>query len=328
MGTPMNDDATQAAPDADSELAGLNPDLLEAFDDLMAWSSGPVPPGAYACCVAEWPVARLYFLREWARNLANPDRDEAATAMPVSGLYLAASNADASFLEILLRSLELDYREEELLFGDLFTEHGPALAALMARTQSSGIAQLEAACLPDPRMDAMRSAMPLEALALLVEHGVYPRDRFDALILRMDDMTEDNEKYPDRPERRQWMASVLYDCGPGELLERVKSWYEGELNEGVDLIVGLDSLLESAQAQQEERRRHWIAWKAWESMLKDPPATMSEHMNLWLLTGDAPEEDGANIPWEQTQATGAKIGRNEPCPCGSGKKYKKCCGKN
>lgn len=22
---------------------------------------------------------------------------------------------------------------------------------------------------------------------------------------------------------------------------------------------------------------------------------------------------------------GIKIGRNEPCPCGSGKKYKKCC---
>ena len=26
--------------------------------------------------------------------------------------------------------------------------------------------------------------------------------------------------------------------------------------------------------------------------------------------------------------TGAKIGRNDSCPCGSGKKYKKCCGKN
>jgi SEC-C motif-containing protein len=25
-------------------------------------------------------------------------------------------------------------------------------------------------------------------------------------------------------------------------------------------------------------------------------------------------------------ATSQKIGRNEPCPCGSGKKYKKCCG--
>jgi uncharacterized protein YecA (UPF0149 family) len=25
--------------------------------------------------------------------------------------------------------------------------------------------------------------------------------------------------------------------------------------------------------------------------------------------------------------TGEKIGRNDPCPCGSGKKYKKCCGR-
>jgi preprotein translocase subunit SecA len=26
--------------------------------------------------------------------------------------------------------------------------------------------------------------------------------------------------------------------------------------------------------------------------------------------------------------TGPKVGRNDPCPCGSGKKYKSCCGKN
>ncbi len=29
-----------------------------------------------------------------------------------------------------------------------------------------------------------------------------------------------------------------------------------------------------------------------------------------------------------TIVKGAKIGRNDPCPCGSGKKYKKCCGQN
>ena len=27
------------------------------------------------------------------------------------------------------------------------------------------------------------------------------------------------------------------------------------------------------------------------------------------------------------KSKGKKIGRNEPCPCGSGKKYKKCCGR-
>ncbi len=29
----------------------------------------------------------------------------------------------------------------------------------------------------------------------------------------------------------------------------------------------------------------------------------------------------------KTVVKAPKIGRNEPCPCGSGKKYKKCCGK-
>ncbi len=29
-----------------------------------------------------------------------------------------------------------------------------------------------------------------------------------------------------------------------------------------------------------------------------------------------------------TIVKGEKIGRNDPCPCGSGKKYKKCCGQN
>jgi hypothetical protein len=31
-------------------------------------------------------------------------------------------------------------------------------------------------------------------------------------------------------------------------------------------------------------------------------------------------------PVQQVVRGTAKIGRNDPCPCGSGKKYKKCCG--
>jgi preprotein translocase subunit SecA len=37
-----------------------------------------------------------------------------------------------------------------------------------------------------------------------------------------------------------------------------------------------------------------------------------------------------NLGDEQTAqqpATSRKVGRNEPCPCGSGKKYKQCCGR-
>jgi preprotein translocase subunit SecA len=38
---------------------------------------------------------------------------------------------------------------------------------------------------------------------------------------------------------------------------------------------------------------------------------------------DAVEEQAKAKPVR----TGPKVGRNDPCPCGSGKKYKQCCGK-
>jgi len=39
-------------------------------------------------------------------------------------------------------------------------------------------------------------------------------------------------------------------------------------------------------------------------------------------------ESGASDGTEDRRRSVKKIGRNDPCPCGSGKKYKKCCGQN
>ena len=43
------------------------------------------------------------------------------------------------------------------------------------------------------------------------------------------------------------------------------------------------------------------------------------------LSGQAPRKTGGNVTVVNTTP---KVGRNDPCPCGSGKKYKNCCGKN
>jgi len=37
---------------------------------------------------------------------------------------------------------------------------------------------------------------------------------------------------------------------------------------------------------------------------------------------DGLENTGKVVPFNRNAP---KVGRNEPCPCGSGKKYKKCC---
>ena len=73
------------------------------------------------------------------------------------------------------------------------------------------------------------------------------------------------------------------------------------------------------------------------------PAAMSEAMQElheeWLdtprqaLDGKKPAEvleGGRLFPQkvETFRRDSPKVGRNDPCPCGSGKKYKKCCGKS
>ena len=46
-----------------------------------------------------------------------------------------------------------------------------------------------------------------------------------------------------------------------------------------------------------------------------------------ILTEEKRQEIVKAYKKSKTVVKGKKIGRNDPCPCGSGKKYKKCCGR-
>ncbi len=61
-------------------------------------------------------------------------------------------------------------------------------------------------------------------------------------------------------------------------------------------------------------------------------AVLSQNWPEGLKKSMVSEVDRVLKPGEErwiggTLYKGAKIGANDPCPCGSGKKYKKCCGK-
>ncbi|MGD8718591.1 MAG: preprotein translocase subunit SecA [Candidatus Zixiibacteriota bacterium] len=69
-----------------------------------------------------------------------------------------------------------------------------------------------------------------------------------------------------------------------------------------------------------------------EGRTPQPAEVRTVHPELEALSSRArkPREAYANSPEEQQHRTvvrqNPKVGRNDPCPCGSGKKYKKCCG--
>ena len=53
-------------------------------------------------------------------------------------------------------------------------------------------------------------------------------------------------------------------------------------------------------------------------------ATTVKRERVAKVTGESAGSDGTVK--KQPVKKGQKVGRNDPCPCGSGKKYKKCCG--
>ncbi len=70
---------------------------------------------------------------------------------------------------------------------------------------------------------------------------------------------------------------------------------------------------EEIEAQEEARRRQAVAQLA-------QTQTMHE-------SADVDSDSEGEAPDRVMPAVSHKVGRNEPCPCGSGKKYKQCHGK-
>jgi uncharacterized protein len=66
------------------------------------------------------------------------------------------------------------------------------------------------------------------------------------------------------------------------------------------------------------------------AFLEDAPDIITESvftLHDWRRSRDVARiRSGADIAPTFMASRAEKVGRNEPCPCGSGKKYKKCCG--
>ncbi len=123
-------------------------------------------------------------------------------------------------------------------------------------------------------------------------------------------------------------SSELY---PADLLDDIERAYEeGLVNPGYiglddvkrDLAEGKDATL--AKLRDDPHRRlveDTVAEMGWWACFQEDSRSGVKN------TGPAPANSRIPaVPSSQVQKAMPKTGRNEPCPCGSGKKYKKCCG--
>jgi hypothetical protein len=126
--------------------------------------------------------------------------------------------------------------------------------------------------------------------------------------------------------REVWGALVSCACDlyPDQLIADIERAYQDDL---VDpLYIALEDVRNDL-ARGEERTLSNLASR--HSLVED---TVAE-MEWWDCfqpdrKTDSAHKDQDVAPVVQVRYDTPKIGRNEPCPCGSGKKYKKCCGAN
>jgi hypothetical protein len=124
------------------------------------------------------------------------------------------------------------------------------------------------------------------------------------------------------------LVSAIGDMPAPELLEDVRRAYEdGLVDPGFASLEGIERDLLSRP--EGRRERHYVITDAINEMewwaAFHPEGTRPRPLPK-LKAPIAPPEPASYVS-PRPPVREPKIGRNDPCPCGSGKKYKKCCGK-
>ena len=91
----------------------------------------------------------------------------------------------------------------------------------------------------------------------------------------------------------------------------------------------LNPELDIAELDDDSELDHTIDYKELYLGMHKNKAKWLYELEAWENIFPKEELQQMTHDWRQSQMVRVeKIGRNDPCPCGSGKKYKKCCGRN
>ena len=262
-------------------------------------------------------VARV----EEAAPLLRALLDRAAAGRPLSedeslrlfrGLYVLAAVRDTASCPSLLRMLRRPTHETEELLGDGITGGLPRLAISVF----DGNAEALLAVVADPTLDDYLRGSVLEAATYLAWEGRIDREELRRFLVQF---------YETRPAEDEayvwysWMEAVaLLDFG--DLVPMVEAaWKARRIDHAI---------LEWSDFRNDLARAR-TAWDDVGRFSHSQVGYVDDVVAELDWTRHWADEDAASTPWPLPATTVTNpfknVGRNDPCPCGSGRKAKKCC---
>lgn len=269
--------------------------------------------------------------------LEHPER-----CLHLFAIYLLAQFRETGAQDCFVRFFSLPGEQALDLTGDLVTESGAAVFASVCGGDPAPLLRLA----HDETVNEFVRAQAIDGLLVQSTWGERPREAVIAELRRL------FSSLPKPGNGFVWAALVgaVDTFHALELLPEVRrAFAEGLVDE---TIIGLDDIdpLEPRQPRSyprpsAEERFRWFKER-------NAPIDAINECSAWICFRDEDEEselpdEEEDIDWEdgsddtfipsvhepmpytppQPYVAPPRIGRNDPCRCGSGKKYKKCCGK-
>ena len=207
------------------------------------------------------------------------------------------------------------------LMGDVVTEDLERMLASLCHGDLAPIKRL----IEDPEVNEWVRGAALDALVVLYAEGQLEREQIIDYLKNL---------FSTKVERKSsylWstMINTACDLYPEELIEEIKRAYGEDLVDSFD--VGFDDVKNTLAKGKESQLADT------KSRCKGLIGNVIDEIGWWACFRESAEVDHlVRDPFEveddfwlpevkQVVRQRPMIGRNDPCPCGSGKKYKKCC---
>jgi len=225
--------------------------------------------------------------------------EDPAYELSFYALFLLAQFREESAFPKLLQILKLDSDNLELILGDIVTNMGDILYSTY-----NGDLEGVKAVIADSSLDPFARGAALDVLDGLLRDGRLAREELVNFLRERLAALEDGES---ESVFGGMMVSFVAD---NDLYELVGDVREAFRQEKIDLMQlgNFDDFFDCLYNEREHANHVKII------------ADTAQELSGWACFKDeTPSEPSIKeiLSW--------KVGRNDPCPCGSGKKFKKCC---
>jgi hypothetical protein len=251
-------------------------------------------------------------------------------------LFLLTEMKAREAFPVILDAYTLDDDGLDNVFGDGWTQIGATLFSAMTDDPDAH----EAIARDASRLPMVRS-MAAEALEQMIQDGRITRS--DALT-RLRGLLRDAIAEQDNSHLVSFLVSIVSSVGAEEAQDDLRRAFDLDLVDPMfiqrhHVEQYIADWKKEFDARQESirllRREDWTAALKifYHSDRREDDEEFDDEYDVaeWQtakasLFGSVDPFEMSSAPVEQLHRITPKIGRNEPCPCGSGKKYKKCCG--